>query len=50
MHAVTHVQDHLKNHTDLVFRYYLKHLLQNYEIYIGDGADYREFRVRQDSG
>ena len=42
MHAVTHAQDHRGGHSSNIGTAHLKHLLQNYEIYIGDSPDYSQ--------
>ena len=42
MHAVTHAQDHLTGHSWVQGTGDLKHLLQNFEIYIGEFADYNQ--------
>ena len=42
MHAVTHAQDHLNGQSYAQITADLKHLLQNFEIYIGEFADYNQ--------
>ena len=50
MHAITHAQDYLCGNIFTIGSGDLKQFVQNYEIFIGDSADYSELRVRQDSG
>ena len=40
MHAITHGQDHLDGNSWVQVTSDLKHLLQNYELFIGEDADY----------
>ena len=42
MHALTHAQDQLTNYSWTQGTGDLKHLLQNFEIYIGEFADYNQ--------